>query len=525
MFQYITYVLFATITAAGSIALALYTYHVRKSSGVNYLYWCFIIAAGILILDTLQLFIQIPALKIILAKVSYILIVFIPVIWFAFAMDYSGKNYALTRKLTWLACVFPCLSSILALIAEKHTLIWQGIGVTEIGSFSILQATSGIVYQVQMIYTLILLLCSAYFILKIFIATPSAYRKQSIWLVLGAFLPVITNLVFLLNLIPGLQKDFTPVGYALSGMCFAVGIFKYQLFDIVPIARSTLIDKMDDGVIVLNLREQVVDINPAAQGILGLSRRHIIGKDIGDFFSSWPGYFNCSEGEAYLRSEVEQYRNGTLKYYEIRTVELTRRQNQVVGLLLTMHDITERKVLLEKVRKLATLDPLTGLFNRRHFFSMATKEVARTMEENLPCSLVLLDMDYFKQVNDTYGHMVGDMVIQKVTNTIRNSLRTLDILGRFGGDEFVLLLPETDLEHAAQATERLRKVAEDTTIQTDQGEIHVTLSMGVATCTGMQPCSLDQLLEQADKALYRSKAAGRNQVHVWQMEPVDVMSL
>jgi len=120
---------------------------------------------------------------------------------------------------------------------------------------------------------------------------------------------------------------------------------------------------------------------------------------------------------------------------------------------------------------------------------------------------------------------VGDMVIQKVTNTIRNSLRTLDILGRFGGDEFVLLLPETDLEHAAQATERLRKVAEDTTIQTDQGEIHVTLSMGVATCTGMQPCSLDQLLEQADKALYRSKAAGRNQVHVWQMEPVDVMSL
>ncbi|MEN6435859.1 MAG: diguanylate cyclase [Anaerolineaceae bacterium] len=525
MLQYVLYVLFATITAAGSIALALYTYRVRKSGGVNYFFWCFVVAAAILIFDTLQLVLYLPTLKIILAKISYLLMVFIPVIWFAFALDYSGKNDLLSRRLFWIICVFPLFSSLLALTTEKHSLIWQGIAIANIGSFSILQTNGGIVYQVQAVYNLVLLLGCAYLILKIFIATPSTYRKQSIWLVLGAFLPVIANLIFTLNLIPGLQKDFTPIGYALSGMCFAVGIFKYQLFDIVPIARSTLIDKMDDGVIVLNLREQVVDINPAAQGILGLSRRHIIGKDIGDFFASWPGYFNCPEGEAYLRSEVEQYRNGTLKYYEVRTVELTHKQNHVVGLLLTMHDITERKVLLEKVRKLATLDPLTGLFNRRHFFSMATKEVARTLEENLPCSLVLLDMDYFKQVNDTYGHLVGDMVIQKVTNTIRNSLRTLDILGRFGGDEFVLLLPETDLEQATQATERLRKLAESTMIRTDQGEIHVTLSMGVATCTGLQPCSLDQLLEQADKALYRSKAAGRNKVHVWQMESVDAMTL
>lgn len=171
--------------------------------------------------------------------------------------------------------------------------------------------------------------------------------------------------------------------------------------------------------------------------------------------------------------------------------------------------------LYEEVQRLAGTDELTGLHNRRYFFELAEHEFDRAQRYARPLSAIMIDIDHFKQVNDTYGHAVGDQVLRAVAERCRCNLREVDVLGRYGGEEFVVLLPETELEAARQAAERLRRQVGQTSISTDQAPVTITLSLGVATL-GAECADLAGLLECADQMLYAAKQAGRNRVYVWQ---------
>ena len=174
----------------------------------------------------------------------------------------------------------------------------------------------------------------------------------------------------------------------------------------------------------------------------------------------------------------------------------------------------QRTHLLEKAQLLeqwAITDSLTGLHNRRHFLELAELEFHRARRYQHPLSAMMLDIDHFKRVNDTYSHALGDQVIQAVAALCRENLRDIDLMGRYGGDEFVALVPEVNLDDARKAAERLRKVIADAPIDTERGPLNVTISIGVVALT---PDYLDfaSLLNQADAALYTAKNAGRNRV-------------
>lgn len=171
--------------------------------------------------------------------------------------------------------------------------------------------------------------------------------------------------------------------------------------------------------------------------------------------------------------------------------------------------------LFAEAQRLATIDPLTGLYNRRAFFELAQREFDRSGRYAHPLSVVMLDIDQFKRVNDTYGHRVGDQVLQTVAHQCRATLRTLDIIGRYGGEEIIMLLPETDQPGGYQVTERLRQTLAQTVIATPDGDVWITVSLGVATIVTTGMVTLEGLIDQADKALYRAKQAGRNRVAAW----------
>jgi diguanylate cyclase (GGDEF)-like protein/PAS domain S-box-containing protein len=170
--------------------------------------------------------------------------------------------------------------------------------------------------------------------------------------------------------------------------------------------------------------------------------------------------------------------------------------------------------LFTEVQRLAITDALTGLANRRHFFDVGDKEVERSLRYNDPLSVIMLDVDYFKQVNDTYGHLVGDQALAEVARVCRESVRDIDLAAHYGGDEFVVLLPETSSERAAIAAERIRKTSMELCISTEKGILHLTVTQGVASLEpGMQ--NLQELLSRADKALYSAKNSGRNRICIW----------
>ena len=178
--------------------------------------------------------------------------------------------------------------------------------------------------------------------------------------------------------------------------------------------------------------------------------------------------------------------------------------------------VEELTRLNQEVQRLANEDVLTGCFNRRHFMSLAWQEIQRSIRYKGSFSFLMMDIDHFKGFNDRYGHQIGDQLLCQLVSLCQKQLRSVDILGRYGGEEFVVLMPETAGEGALEASERLRESIEKMSIDTPAGKLSITVSMGLASLTSGfdESQNLDTLIRSADKALFAAKDAGRNCVRM-----------
>jgi diguanylate cyclase (GGDEF)-like protein len=202
------------------------------------------------------------------------------------------------------------------------------------------------------------------------------------------------------------------------------------------------------------------------------------------------------------RKEIEQQ---WLKAFS----ELEARVEERTATLTT--EIFERKRVEDEFRKLATTDPLTGAYNRRHVLSLSEREFARARRYHTTLSVLMLDADHFKAINDTWGHDVGDDVLKSLTMLCEAHLRTSDIFGRLGGEEFILTLPETDSAAAAGVAERVRLGVESNSIPINGENVHFTVSIGVTELAD-EDASFADILKRADQAVYTAKDKGRNRV-------------
>lgn len=178
-------------------------------------------------------------------------------------------------------------------------------------------------------------------------------------------------------------------------------------------------------------------------------------------------------------------------------------------------EIARRIKAEERLTILASMDPLTGIYNRRTFFELAEKELARSQRYGNPITLLMMDIDHFKQVNDTFGHLAGDQILIAFAALCKSHLRSFDLLTRYGGEEFVALLPRTDIQDGVSIAERLRRVETDAKFDYEGMVIEITISIGVASLEAGEPVTLPALIERADQALYQAKRMGRNRVNCW----------
>ncbi|QJB55356.1 sensor domain-containing diguanylate cyclase [Pseudodesulfovibrio sp. zrk46] len=194
-----------------------------------------------------------------------------------------------------------------------------------------------------------------------------------------------------------------------------------------------------------------------------------------------------------------------------QAVDTNRPANLDLGVLWVVDDITERKAAENRLRKMATTDDLTGALNRKEFF----RQVAFLSQRDQRCpagpAVLMVDIDHFKQINDTYGHEAGDMVLQNFAEKCRELLRGDDLLARMGGEEFTIFLPGADLGGAMNVAERLRHKIANSEIETRRGVVQCSISIGVAV-TSSGYLSIEELLRRADESLYESKREGRNRV-------------
>jgi diguanylate cyclase (GGDEF)-like protein/PAS domain S-box-containing protein len=276
-----------------------------------------------------------------------------------------------------------------------------------------------------------------------------------------------------------------------------------------------IFDSVSDGINVLDAKTgKFTDANPASCAMFGYSRDELIGHTI-EFLSTGISPYTQRDAIASLAmgfgepQTIEWHckaKDGHLFWAEIsfRNVAL---EDRNVGLAI-LRDITERKRRHDEVARQANVDVLTDLPNRRAFDDVFQQEVARTGRYDRPLCVAIGDIDHFKIVNDTFGHQIGDVVLKRLAEFMRNSLRTTDYVARWGGEEFTILLPETRLDVADQLLNRLRANIANYVIP-EIGRA-VTLSFGVTACTKSD--DPDDLIGRADRALYTSKQTGRNKV-------------
>jgi diguanylate cyclase (GGDEF)-like protein/PAS domain S-box-containing protein len=306
--------------------------------------------------------------------------------------------------------------------------------------------------------------------------------------------------------------DEPSLSIAISVILFGWATLQFNVFYLLPVASDVIIHNMQNGVIVTGVDGVVIFSNPAICREFGKREGQLLGQPLADLLGEWLPEARQAwiEGkqEAQLTTQAP-----SPQYFQMTIAPLVGNSGDSLGSLLSLHDVSEQKNYENRLRELAIADPLTGCYNRRYFYEMAHSYFEHMRRSARPLSILMLDLDHFKYINDTYGHLHGDRVLQKVAAACKSRLRAADIFARFGGEEFVLAMPDTNLREAAIVAERLRAAIEKVINEPDQ--IAVTASIGVVESTQEPGLVFDDLLKRADEAMYHSKHAGRNQVTLW----------
>ena len=522
MDQYTLFVLLAPFACALTLAIAIYSWRYRSTPTALPLGFTTAAVAAYVFFNTLELVNPYPSGTLFFAQICYVCIGVLTISWMAFSLVFSNHEAWVKSVLFRLLVVIPALTIIMVFTNSYHHLIWKEYTFIPVshGFLYMHVITYGALFWVFWIQAYLLIILSAVLTIWTCISQRNRYRERALLITFAMLLPLSVNLTYILHLVPGLYKDYSSIAYAGGGILLAMGIFHYQLLDLTPFARAVLVDKMSDAMLTLDNSKRLIDFNPAAMRIFSQSAHNPL-KMVAPLPLLEPYLSQLDqqdESQELLKTEMSLDQAGEDKFYDLQIRRLrTKNGSEIVGYLVLMHAITEHKKLLHEMQKLAEEDSLTGVFNRNHFIEMAQHEIEANTTTLHYFSILMVDIDYFKRVNDSIGHMGGDQVLQAFAKRLKESLRSVDIIGRIGGDEFIILLPNTTAENARTLAERLCQQVADYPVRTkDHQDYPISISVGVSEyCEGKSE-SLEKVIIQADQALYQAKGLGRNRTCVYE---------
>jgi diguanylate cyclase (GGDEF)-like protein len=371
----------------------------------------------------------------------------------------------------------------------------------------------GKLFLVQLAYTYLLTFSSLILLIRAFLLSKGILRRQTGLLLVGILIPVLVSLiteVFGWEPLPNI--DLSAVSIVFTVVFFGFATLRFNVFYLLPVASDMIIKNIPEGILVTDGDGLVIFSNPAVQKMIGKGETQINGHPVMKVLAGWLPealqVWNEGKADVQLVSGEEHP-----QFFHLTNSPLAGNANESIGHLFMLRNNTEQMNYENRLHELAIRDSLTGSYNRGFFFEMANLYFNQMLRASKPLSVLFIDLDHFKRINDTYGHLMGDMVLQKVAGVCRSLVRTPDIFSRYGGEEFVLVMPETALQHALLVAERLRAAIES--LKDKVEGIPVTASIGVVETTGETGLTLDILLNRADEAMYSSKNAGRNRITAW----------
>jgi diguanylate cyclase (GGDEF)-like protein len=444
--------------------------------------------------------------------VSFLALPFIPALWLLTALQHNGLRFNPVAIFA-----IPVLCFVAHFTNPWHGLFYTGIDLVPRGPFWTLSLHRGPFNLLENTYLLFSFLLASWLYLTRLRSGSNLFRKQALVMLASSLLPVTFYFLYLLGLSPW-HLDITPFSFPLSAALYYSGVFWLGVFDLAPAARNLVFQGMRDAVLIIDNRTRLLDFNAAAQLLLPALGNARVGTEIAILLADYPPLLpvllDGSSGEVVL------HRDGEARYFDVRTFPL-RNGSRNLGHASILADTTQQAHLREELRLHAETDPLTGVANRRRFLDTLQETLdildgERPSHSSAPLSLMLIDLDHFKSINDRFGHPTGDAVLTAIAGRLQSCLRAEELLARFGGEEFSILLPATAADDALRCGERILAAISANPVAVDGHQLSLTVSIGLVTLHGDQlaQTTIPILLKQADLALYRAKAMGRNCVVV-----------
>ena len=678
------YLIISLATITFLISFAVYALRNRQSAGaVSFAIWLLFVSGWLFVQNLIP---YIPEdLLLTGLRIELLFLCFIPPTYLLFMLKFTSHRHWMKswRQLTLFA--LPLLNILFGLNSDFETMIWKDIEFLYLNNLMTVNYEFGNWLIIFWLFSIAIMGFAFYEVNRHIKLSINLENSQANNFKIAAGISFVLSF---LSLLPQFQPDVSKIiaiGYAISGILIGFSIYHYQLFDLSPVIYQSLLENLQDGIIVVNQEFRVLQINERAASLLNLDSKNLLGQALQTKLlpgSPWLNVILFKQNELMIRSDnqeesyfeilfstlnektqatnqlilihdVTQYRASKMaeqsvrEMAEVRAMELdvlrkvAEKLNQSVqqkdvltegletivsmigarfgyvvladefgrpglrgsyrlpeavqvafdaypicpvcksferlfngeyqepitfmpckvlfdvsisypglisiplklaekqlgflnlvmapevifsgdeiSLLQTLGDqfsaAIERTRMYEQFEKLAMIDSLTGLYNRRQLFILGQIEFSRACRYNHSIAVLMLDIDLFKKVNDVYGHLIGDQVLQEIANRCRSILRNSDIIGRFGGEEFLFLLPETSIQQAQNIANRIRLLILDRPIMTDRGDISISVSLGISNMDGDCDSRLDWIIDQADQALLRAKELGRNRVVTWQ---------
>lgn len=508
--------------AAGlAAATARYVWEQRREPGGLALFSACAAAAIWAVLQAASLSTSSESAKLFIERLVYLPLSLLPLLWLAFAMGYTGRGEVLRRWPMGVIYAIPLMTIGIVWSGLAHPLLWEATGLGVFRGIYTFSAIYGTWFQVHLGYAYALTFAGTV-MLALHIAQSPRHWWRLVW-VFGAPAAVITlNALHVGDVIPRAGPSPAPMILPVALLTIAFGLMRRGDADYAPVARAIVVEEMQDCVIVVDRAGRCIDVNRAATDLLRIRPE---GEMPIDLSVVWAGTRDSEEEHVHHPEALElRTADGEKRSFDL-TVSRLGPQGGRDRSVLVLRDVTEtvrmRRELEESQRRLSSMndrlehlantDELTGLPNRRSFFKALERELGRADRYDQPLSVVLLDLDHFKKVNDTWGHPVGDRVLVAAAEAVQGICRDSDVPGRIGGEELAVLLLHTGAVEAKLVAERIRRRIEEVDHLVPGDHLKVTASFGVAT-SGPGRLEVDPMVAAADEALYKAKHGGRNRI-------------
>ncbi|MDL2253075.1 diguanylate cyclase [Ruminococcaceae bacterium OttesenSCG-928-I18] len=436
-------------------------------------------------------------------RLQYFAVPFIGPFFYLFVRDYGNRAI---RNKVHVACIFivPLLCCILANGYPYTRLHFSSLSYTLTPSPHLI-VHPGPTFVLNFVYNGILLLMGGYEILRHFPKKTAADRLQR-FLFLCTLAGPVLNLVFLLGQ-ASVMMDFGPLALCLTALTLGIYIKRNRQVEWLPYAREQVVENLQDAFVLLDNEDRFLDANAKALSYFPSMRLLPAGTPV----SAIEGFpFELLHSASPVR-EFTWQSGDDVRYLRLSTSPIESGSQNICTCVM-LYDSTETHRLMIELDRLASHDALTGLLNRGAFFSHAQRVFDLALRHGQPASVLMLDIDHFKRVNDVYGHAAGDLVLEEIARLLPQRLRHTDVCGRYGGEEFCAFLPSTSCEDATTVAENIRRSVQSRIFPVMHTSLHITLSIGVASLRPGEDESLADLVKKADAALYTAKRNGRNRV-------------